>query len=435
MADSIGRHTDAPVRPQLGPPTHSGSPTKARFLGVDVTRGVALLTMLAANVFDPFTADGKPTIAVMTVLGRSATLFALVAGISLAFMTGGRNPVRGGSRKAVAAGIAVRALLIGAIGLALGPLGQGELEVILAFYGLCFLLAIPLIGLRARTLAIIAGVLAVVSPLILLAASYLGVTEPAFDAEELTFTAPLHDPLGFVAQLFITGYFPVAIYMIYICAGMAIGRLDLSSTKVAVRLLVGGLGIAVAAWTASSILLFRLGGLNHLQGVASGSQYHATVRDIILWNPEQRVASWWWLALRAHHTGSTIDVLHTLGSAIAVLGAVLLLTRLPAARRFLWPIGVAGSMTLTIYAAHIPIIGSGVLGDQPYLMYILLVAAALGFAVLWQRRMGQGPLERLVARASGRTRDLVAKRLADRDRRTSPDEGHEGRQVAMNPVT
>jgi uncharacterized membrane protein YeiB len=374
--------------------------------------------MLAANVFNPFTADGKPSLAVMTVLGRSATMFALVAGISLAFMTGGRNPVHGRSRRVVAAGITARALLIGAIGLALGPLGQGELEVILVFYGLCFLLAIPLIGLPARALAIVAGVLAVVSPLILLGASHLGVAEPAFEADELTFTAPLEDPLGFVLQLFITGYFPAVIYMTYICAGMAIGRLDLSSIKVGVRLLVGGVAMAVAAWTASSILLFRLGGLNHLQGVVgSESQYGATAQDIILWNPEQRVDSWWWLALRAHHTGSIIDVLHTLGSAMAVLGAVLLLTRLPAARRILWPIGVAGSMTLTIYSAHIPIVGTGVLSDQPLVLYILLVVAAIVFAVLWHRWQGQGPLERLVARASGRTRDLVAKRLADRESR------------------
>lgn len=397
----------------------AGVPLRQRFLGVDVARGIALLSMLAANVFPPFDADGRPSVAVMTVLGRSATMFALVAGISLAFMTGGRRPVQGGARRAVAAGIAVRALIIGAVGLALGPLGQGELEVILPFYAVCFLLAIPLMGLGPRALAGIAATLVVVGPLVLLGAAGLGLTEPAFEADELTFTAPFDDPVGFVLQLFVTGYFPVAIYMIYICAGMAIGRLDLASTRVAVRLLVVGAGTAVLAWTMSTILLFRLGGLQHLGGVVGdGGGYGAAPTDVILWNPEERVGSWWWLALRAHHSGTPFDVLHTLGSATAVLGAVLLVTRLPAAQRLLWPVAVAGTMTLTIYSAHIPVVGSGLLADRPGVLYALLVAVSVGFAVLWRRLRGQGPLEWLTARASGRAKDLVTRRSA---RATEPE--------------
>lgn len=58
----------------------SGTPTKERFLGVDVARGVALLSMLAANVFDNLDDNGEPTLAVMTVTGRAATMFVMVAG-------------------------------------------------------------------------------------------------------------------------------------------------------------------------------------------------------------------------------------------------------------------------------------------------------------------------------------------------------------------
>ena len=46
--------------------------------------------------------------------------------------------------------------------------------MILAYYGLFFLLAIPLLWLRPRALACIAGVLVVVGPLILLGAFRLG---------------------------------------------------------------------------------------------------------------------------------------------------------------------------------------------------------------------------------------------------------------------
>src|SRR4051812_1329328 len=134
----------------------SGTPTKERFLGVDIARGVALFSMLAANIWDAAVGtigeDGEPTLAAMTVTGRSATMFVMVAGISLAFITGGRRPVQGRARRAAAVGLIVRALLIAAIGLALGN-GSPDLIVILPYYGLFFLLAIPFLGLRPRTLA------------------------------------------------------------------------------------------------------------------------------------------------------------------------------------------------------------------------------------------------------------------------------------------
>jgi hypothetical protein len=76
--------------------------------------------------------------------------------------------------------------------------------------------------------------------------------------------------------------------------------------------------------------------------------------------------------------------MHTLGSAMAVLGAVLLITKRRAARRLLWPVGVAGAMTLTIYCAHVLVLGSGLLNDNPLTLYVVSVAAALGFAVLWR---------------------------------------------------
>lgn len=386
------------------------TPAKARFVGVDVARGIALISMLATNVFVVLNDDGTPTLTGMTVTGRAATLFVMVAGISLAFITGGRHPVQGRARRAAAASIAVRALLIGAIGLALGYTVPADMGMILPYYGLFFLLAIPLIGLRPRTLAWIAGVLVVVGPLILLGASSLGL-DATWDAPSYpTFSAPFTQPIDFVLQLLVTGEFPAVVYMIYICAGLAIGRLNLSSTKVAVRLLVGGLVMAFTAWFTSSVILFHLGGLQHLQAAAADDGTPLQVTNVIVWDPENQVASWWWLAIRAHHTGTPIDALHTLGSAIAVLGAVLLVTKLRAARRLLWPVGVAGTMTLTIYSASALVMASGLLSDNLGLLYWVEVAGAIIFAVVWHRFMGQGPLERMVAMGAGRARLAVMAR-------------------------
>ncbi|HWJ53709.1 MAG TPA: heparan-alpha-glucosaminide N-acetyltransferase domain-containing protein, partial [Propionibacteriaceae bacterium] len=402
----------------------SGGPVKERVPGVDVARGVALFSMLAANIYDATVGvvddGGQPTLAGMTVTGRSATLFVMVAGISLAFITGGQRPVQGRDRRASAVGLAVRALLIGAIGLALGY-GSPELIVILPYYGLFFLLAIPFVGLRPRTLACIAGGLVAAGPLLLLGATSLGL-EPVVDGS-LTFGDALTDPIGFIIQLFVTGYFPAVVYMAYIFAGLAIGRLDLSSTRVAARLLVGGLVLAVTAWVTSSLLLFNLGGLQHLITSAEPNSDPATVGNEILWDAE-RMSSWWWLAVRSHHSGTPIDALHTLGTAIAVLGAVLLITKLRAARSVLWPVGVAGAMTLTIYSAHVLVLGSGLLSDDPLALFVVSTAAALAFAVVWRRLVGQGPLERFVAVAAGWARRTTTRLLEEP---TSPTGVADGR--------
>src|SRR5262249_40617216 len=149
------------------------------------------------------------------------------------------------------------------------------------YYGMFFLLAIPLIGLKPRTLACIAAALVVVAPLAELVTFRFG-PQPAFSPDP-TLSAPFTDPIGLGAQLFITGDYPAIVYLIYICAGLAIGRLDLSSIKVAVRLLVGGVALAAAAWEASWVLLFPLGGIHHLQAAAD-SGTPAQMTNQILWD-------------------------------------------------------------------------------------------------------------------------------------------------------
>jgi uncharacterized membrane protein len=134
------------------------NPDRARVVGVDVARGLALLGMFAVHIFPTFTADGGPAVATLVAGGRSAATFVLVAGIGLAFVSGGRHVVRGADRLGVAAGLVVRAALIGSLGLVLGVLSEdNRIYGILPYYGLYFLLAVPLIGLSARALAVVAA--------------------------------------------------------------------------------------------------------------------------------------------------------------------------------------------------------------------------------------------------------------------------------------
>jgi uncharacterized membrane protein YeiB len=306
------------------------------------------------------------------------------------------------ARRAARGNIAVRAVLIGVLGLALGYVSAETVGMILTFYGMFFLLAIPLIGLRPRFLVSIAAALVVVGPLVLMAAHSLGL-EDEFDPFP-TLTSLFTDPVDLLLLVLVTGFFPAVTNMAYICVGLAIGRLDLSSPRVAVRLLAGGLALAGAAWFVSWLLVSRLGGLQHL---LEESEPGTTPTEVI-WDGDP-VDSWWWLALRTHHSGTPLDMLGTLGSAIAVLGAVILLCRLRVAQRLLRPVALAGAMTLTVYSVHAVVLAWASTEDL-FALWLGLVTAALVFAVLWNRWMGQGPLERLVAIPADRARRVVLAR-------------------------
>ncbi len=195
----------------------------------------------------------------------------------------------------------------------------------------------------------------------------------------------------------------MVVYLAYVCAGLAIGRLDLGSRHVAAWLLGGGIALAVASRLVSMALLYPGGGLGRLMAQGDVDTGDASAAMTLLWQPEQGT-SWWYLALASPHSNTQLDLAHTLGSAMAVLGASLLLTRIPPVGRLLGPVEAAGTMTLTLYTAHILVLGTGVLEDHPGQQYLFVVAASLAFALLWRRWQGQGPLERVVAAASGRAR-------------------------------
>jgi hypothetical protein len=377
-------------------------------VGVDVARGAALIAMMAAHAIPVLDDRGVPTTATVITAGRSAATFVLIAGVSLAFMSGGRRVVQGQERTAVAAGLVVRAVLIGLIGFALGMLGDLHgVDGILQFYAVLFLLAIPLLGLPPLMLAGLAGAVVVAGPVLLVATAGTGLVGLGADGDP-SFAGLVSDPLGVLVQLFVTGEYPVVTHMAYICAGLAIGRLDLGSRRVAAWLVGGGIALAAVAQLVSALLLYPLGGLAAL---VAGDPYGEPPADTVshlLWDPDSVVGSWWYLALASPHSHSTLDLVHTLGSAMAVLGAALLATRVRVLARVLWPVAATGAMVLTLYSAHLLLLASGVLEDQPGVLFLAMVVGALVFAVLWRRWVGQGPLERIVAQAAGAVRRRVA---------------------------
>jgi len=94
---------------------------------------------------------------------------------------------------------------------------------------------------------------------------------------------------------------------------------------------------------------------------------------------------------------------------MAVLGACLLLARL-LPKVLLLPLAATGSMTLTLYTAHVLALAD----DSPFLsndrraLWLAHVAIALVVATVWRTAVGRGPLEALVAWLSGSARRAVA---------------------------
>ncbi|GAB3415205.1 heparan-alpha-glucosaminide N-acetyltransferase domain-containing protein [Flindersiella endophytica] len=351
--------------------------TRGRLIGVDAARGVALLGMMAVHVLPMIGPDGGITTSYRVAGGKSAAAFAVLAGVSLALWSGGDRPRTQGRGSS----LAIRALMIGIIGLLLDLVNSG-IAVILPYYALLFAFAIPLIRLPRRTPAILAVAVAVVVPPV----SHL--IRAGIDPQGG------QDPLS---RLLLTGYYPVLGWLAYLCAGLAVGRLNLRSSRVAVGLLTGGAALAVVAAGATWLLLDVAGGREQIataEGVAVGTQEF----DQLLGTTQYGVAptsTWWWLAVDTPHSTTTLDLAHTIGTSLALLGAALLIAR--RLRGMLLPLAAAGSMTLTLYTAHVLIVGTHVLPDDELWSYAVQVAFVVGFALLWRLTRRRGPLEQLVA--------------------------------------
>jgi uncharacterized membrane protein YeiB len=367
-------------------------------IGVDVARGLALLGMIAVHIFDTLHGNNTPSKTQQLMAGHALATFVLLAGVSLTFIT---KRSRTGSLLPDAAALTIRAVIITFIGLALNSVLDPDIEVILPYYGLMFLLAIPLLRRNSPVLIGISIGLVLLAPLVVLASF-----NTDLPADEPTLAALIH-PVELFSPLLVTGSYPIVAYMAFICIGMVIGRLDLSNRLVAVRLTVGGAVLAASSWLLSTLLLFQFGGLQHLRTAATVKVSPQDAQNIILWNPDT-VSSWWWLVERAPYTTTPFRMVHDLGIAMAWLGLSLLITRSRLARRALGPLAAAGAMTLTLYTAHIIVLeATSFLEDHPIQLFFVLVYIALSFAALWRQGGRRGPLEAAVTWASARSRRMI----------------------------
>jgi len=339
-----------------------------RLAGIDLARGLAVIGMVAAHLlvidaFDP----GDPATWIDIANGRSSILFATLAGVSIALVTGGQRPLRGARRARASARIALRALLLWALGLMLVATGV-PVYVILPAYAILFLLSLPFLGLRPRALFLLAAAVGVVMPF----------PQALWDASPMWST-----PDGLTVAALIGWEYPFPVWIAFLLAGMGIGRTDLRSPQTAALLLAAGSAVAAVGY-----------GLDAASGsgvVAEGSSILGAV----------------WTA-RAHSSG-VLEVVGSGGFAIAVIGLCLLVCA-TALRWIVVPLRAVGSMPLTAYVAQLvawAVVAASVLGTPSDLsgfralhpfwpMTLGLVVACTAWALL----IGRGPLEAAIARVS-----------------------------------
>ena len=335
----------------------------ARLVGIDLARGLAVIGMLAAHLvtIDPFE-PGDPATWLDVANGRSSILFATLAGVSIALVTGGIRPVAGGEWARAAGRLALRGGLLWVIGILLVMTGV-PIYVILPAYAVLFALSLPFLGLRAPGLFLAASVVAVVAPWIF----------PILDA------APVWSGLaGEGLQTFVGWAYPFPVWIAFLLAGMGMGRLDLRRGRVQATLVAAGAALAVIGYGASI-----LAG----PAMAARSPYLAAV-----WSAE------------AHSSGLG-EVIGSGGFAIATIGACLLVCRTPL-RWVAIPVRAVGSMPLTAYVTQVlvwAVFATVALGDPSDLFGVreegLFAPLTVGLIVgctAWALLLGRGPLEAMI---------------------------------------
>ncbi|WP_369394352.1 DUF418 domain-containing protein [Streptomyces sp. CG1] len=375
-----------------------------RLIGVDLARGLAVFGMYAAHV-GPDPSRGGVTGHLMELAhGRASALFAFLAGFSIMLITGRRTPKTGLAGRQAVAKVVIRALVLLVLGTALTMSGT-PVEVILAFYGLYFLLVLPLYRLGARPLAVIAAASALALPQVLYVIQH---ALPADGADGIW--AWPADADGLVSLLF-TGSYPALTWIPFVIAGMAVARLDLAATAVRIRLAITGVCLAVLGHGGSWLALHLVPGA--LSKLSAGG-----------WGEGGSTESAWWsdtwgypdgstpagLLVASPHSETTLSILADTGVAIAVLAACL--AAVDAVPRFhlpARPVIAVGSMSLTAYVFHVVAIHLLGIAELPgSSLHVLLgfIVAVTVFATLWSRFFRRGPLEWLLGQTT-RAAELV----------------------------
>jgi uncharacterized membrane protein len=357
-----------------------------RLVGIDLARAIAIVGMMTIHVLPG--ADVAGGWLYTAAHGRASGLFAVLAGVSLGLVTRRSADDRAAAR----VGVVVRGLLIAALGMLLVEV-DSPIAIILTYYGVAFVVVLPFLWWPARRLAVLAGVWLVAAPVVSYALRATYELPKEYGQPTLSWLA---EPGRLLETLTLTGYYPVIGWAGYLLLGLAISRVDLRESATALRVLATGLFLAAGSWIVSALLLQR--GRDVLV-----AEYGPAVLDPAGWYGTVPTLSPWMLAVSDAHSGTPFDLLHTSGTALAVIGFCCLL---PATvTRFLFPVAAFGSMPLTIYTGHV--LGLATWPGDTLGLLGLHVLVGVVVATVWRLVVGRGPAETVVGRIAGAAASLV----------------------------
>ncbi len=369
-----------------------GMRSRVRLLGLDVARGLALIGMIAVHTFSETNDAGDMSLAWVLASGKASALFAVLAGVGLAFMTGRTRAPRGLQALKAATIPVVRGALIVLVGLALGGIVDvGNAAVVLAYLGVMFVMAALVVPLGTRSLLVVAFAWAFAGPVL----SHLLRQDVPTQAPVNLGLGSLSDPVGTLQVLVLTGVFPALTWFAYICLGMALGRADLASRLVIAKMLAGGVLLTLMTSVASSILVDGFGLRERLADSVNGSMTLETFTGYLVFGDSGSLpaTSWWWLGVLSPHSGTPLDLLFTMGTSLAVIGACLALAQV-FGHRFLL-LAVPGGMTLTLYSLHLLLLGP-LRGFSDGLHFAVQLTLLVTFALIWGEYFRRGPMERVL---------------------------------------
>lgn len=380
----------------------TGAPGVGRLIGLDLARGLAVFGMYAVHVGPAPSQGGVIGFLMELAQGRSSALFAVLAGFAVALITGRRTPRTGLAGRQAVAKVIIRAVILVALGTALTLTGTPVVPI-LAFYGLFFLLVLPLYRLGAKPLALIAAGWALVGPQLLYA------LKPVFGGRVFLSYGQADGPVS----LFFTGGYPALTWVPFVIAGMAVARCDLAATAVRIRLALTGAALTVTGYGGSWLAVRLVPGAAEAvrkaeegTGMSSGSSVPSVSPDsigIFGDTPAGMLAS-------APHSEATLSIVAATGVAILVITACLAaMDAFPRLRRLAKPVIAVGSMSLTAYVYHIVaiwLLDTEALALAPLYVLLGFIASITLLATLWSRFFERGPLEWLMGKATG-----VARRI------------------------
>lgn len=401
--DSAGTTTRSFERAIIASPRVHERSGRGRVLGVDAARGMALLGIFAVHLAPAYNEEAdRATVSWVLFAGNASALFAVLAGLALALITGGPTPFTGLSMRRAKVKIATRGLLLTALGVALNMLDLPVFNI-LVYLAVMFMMAIPFVGMSRKTLLIMSVAMMVVLPLVRYGLHVLiegaGRYPNPVPADIST------DTLGVLATLTITGAYPAFTWIAFVLLGLAIGRFGVQRSGSRLGLIVSGVLTSSVVTAVSLVLIHRFNGYSHIMSALPGAT-EDEVDEFIVFGPTGPLPTDGpgWLLAVSPHSNTPFALLIGAGFSRAAIGGFILLSRHWSA--LLKPLIDMGSMTTTMYVGHLVFMLLAPDSVPGTALFWLQALGALLFATMWRVVWEQGPLEVLISSASkavGRT--------------------------------